>query len=136
MEVQSPVHFDDTAVAFSYKSTKELKKANFIFTLVNNPAISALATAAVRIALGLHLPVRGLIRNTVFEHFCGGETIDQSEKTILKLAEFGIGTILDYSVEGEKTEEGFDKTTEEILNTFDKAKGNPKVPFCVFKVTA
>ena len=135
MAVQTKVHFDDTAVAFSYKSDKELRKANFIFTVVNHPAISNLATRAVKVALALRLPVKGLIKKTVFEHFCGGETIDQSEKTIQKLAGSDVGTILDYSAEGAKTEEGFDKTTREILSTFDKARNNPKVPFCVFKPT-
>jgi proline dehydrogenase len=135
MEIQSKVHFDDTAVAFSYKSDSDLKKANFIFTLVNHPIISKLATSAVQLGLNLHLPVKGLIKATVFDHFCGGEDIAQSEKTIKNLSDFQVGTILDYSVEGEKSEEGFDKTTEEILSTFDKAKGNKQVPFCVFKVT-
>jgi proline dehydrogenase len=135
MEIQPQVHFDDTAVAFSYKSDKALRKANFIFTLVNHPAISKLATSAVQLGLALRLPVKGLIKATVFDHFCGGEDIAQSEKTIMSLSNFKVGTILDYSVEGEKSEEGFDKTTQEILSTFDKAKGNGQVPFCVFKVT-
>ena len=135
MEVRPKVHFDDTAVAFSYKSDHDLRKANFVFTVVNHPFISNLATRAVRVALGLRLPVKGLIKKTVFEHFCGGETIHQSEETIQKLAGFHVGTILDYAVEGAKTEEGFDTTAQEILNTFDKAKNNSKVPFCVFKVT-
>ncbi len=135
MEVQPRVPFDDTAVAFSYKSNRDLRKANFIFTVVNHPFLSNVATRAVRVALALSLPVTGLIKKTVFEHFCGGETIDQSEETIQKLARFHVGTILDYSVEGAKTEEGFDTAAQEILKTLDKANGNPSVPFCVFKVT-
>ena len=135
MPIQSKVHFDDTAVAFSYKSDRELRKANFIFTVVNHPLISNLATRLVKVAIILRLPVNGLIKTTVFEHFCGGETIDQSEKTITKLSEFHVGTILDYSVEGAKTEDGFDLTAREISSTLDKARNNPKVPFCVFKVT-
>lgn len=135
MEIHPQVHFDDTAVAFSYKSDKELRKANFIFTLVNHPAISKLATSAVQLGLTLRLPVKGLIKATVFEHFCGGEDIEQSEQTVKQLAKFQVGTILDYSVEGEKSEEGFEKTTQEILSTFDSARNNSKVPFCVFKVT-
>ena len=110
MAVLPQVHFEDTAVAFSYKADKELRKANFIFTVVNHPAISKLATRVVKLAFDLHLPVKGIIKSTVFEHFCGGETIDQSERTILKLAAHRVGTILDYSVEGAKTEDGFDQT--------------------------
>jgi proline dehydrogenase len=135
METEPKLNFNDTSVAFSYKSDSELKKANFIFTLVSNPTISRLATSAAKIGLALHLPVKGLIRGTVFGHFCGGETIQQSEKTIASLSRFHVGTILDYSVEGAKTEEGFEQTTRETLLTFEKAKGNPSVPFCVFKVT-
>lgn len=135
MEVIPQVHFDDTAVAFSYKSDKELNKANFVFTIVNHPMISMIATGAVKLALNLHLPVKGLIRRTVFEHFCGGETIELCEQTSQRLSKFHVGTILDYSAEGAKDEAGFDHATEEILATFDKAKNNPKVPFCVFKPT-
>jgi proline dehydrogenase len=135
MKIEPAVHFDDTHVAFSYKSDRELRKANLIFSLVNHPFVSFLATGAARLALALHLPVKGLIRSTVFEHFCGGETIDESKHTVDKLARFHIGTILDYSVEGEETEEGFEKTTEEVLRNVEKARGNANIPFCVFKVT-
>ena len=131
----APVHFDNTEIAFSYKSDAELKKANLIFSLVNNPTTSSLATRLAKWSLALRLPVKGLIRSTVFAHFCGGETINQSDKTIKSLFKFGIGTILDYSVEGEESETEFDNTAQETINTIDKAKGNPAIPFSVFKVT-
>lgn len=135
MQIQPSVHFDNTEVAFSYKSDKELKKANFIFSVVNHPTISTIATSLAKAGLALHLPVKGLIKYTVFEHFCGGETIDQSERTIKTLSRFHVGTILDFSAEGAHTEEGFDLTTDEILKTIEKAKGNPDIPFTVFKST-
>jgi len=130
-----PIYFDDTEVAFSYKSDTELKKANFIFSIVNNPTTSSIATTLAKVSLALKLPVKGLIRSTVFKHFCGGETIDQSDKTIEALFKFSVGTILDYSAEGEKNEAGFEKTDQEIINTIAKAKGNPAIPFSVFKTT-
>lgn len=135
MEVEPKVQFEDTGIAFSYKSDAELKKANFIFTLVNNPMVSSLATGAVKLGLFLHLPIKGLIRKTVFSHFCGGETIKQCEPIIKKLAACHVGAILDYSVEGAKTESGFDKTTAEILQTFEASKENGAIPFGVFKMT-
>ncbi|MFZ1808141.1 MAG: proline dehydrogenase family protein [Cyclobacteriaceae bacterium] len=135
MEVDTKVKFEDTAIAFSYKSDAELKKANFIFTLVNNPVISGLATRAVRLGLFLHLPIKGLIKYTVFDHFCGGENIEQCRPIIKKLGDFKVGAILDYSVEGAETEEGFDNTTAEILETFEAAKDNNNIPFGVFKMT-
>ena len=93
MEIEPKIHFDDTEVAFSYKSDRELKKANFIFSLVNNPFVSSIATGLAKVGLALKLPVKGLIRSTVFEHFCGGETIDQSDSTIQTLFKFKVGTI-------------------------------------------
>ncbi|MEQ8362725.1 MAG: proline dehydrogenase family protein [Cyclobacteriaceae bacterium] len=135
MEVVTKVKFEDTAIAFSYKSDAELKKANFIFTLVNNPVISSLATGAVKLGLFLHLPIKGLIRYTVFDHFCGGENIEQCRPIIKKISDHNVGAILDYSVEGAKTEKGFDQTTAEILQTFEEAKANSNIPFGVFKMT-
>ena len=135
MQVEPNVHFEDTAIAFSYKSNAELRKANFIFSLVNNPFISRLATGAVRLGLLLRLPIKGMIKSTVFSHFCGGETISQCSGIVEKLGSYNVGAILDYSVEGASSEEGFDQTTEETLQTIEAFKKNKSIPFCVFKVT-
>lgn len=135
MEPRPQLSFEDTSVAFSYKSDIELKKANFIFSVVNHPSISKLATASVKVAFGIGLPIKGIIKTTAFDHFCGGETIEEAEETIQNLAKFGVSTILDYSVEGEETEAGFDKTTDETLLTIEKAHRSKHIPFCVFKMT-
>jgi proline dehydrogenase len=135
METETEAQFNNTQIAFSYKPNGQLRMANFIFTVVNNPFLSAVATRLVKWGLFLRLPIQGLIRQTVFSHFCGGETIEESEKTINLLGRYKVGTILDYSVEGEKSEHGFDQTCEAILETFDEAKKSPHVPFCVFKAT-
>jgi proline dehydrogenase len=135
MEAETKISFDNTAVAFEYKSNAALNKANFIFTLVNHPWVSSTATAMVKLALNLKLPVESIIRKTAFEHFCGGESIDKSKPVVEQLAKYNVKTILDYSVEGEKSEEGFDQTLAETLRTIDNAKVSPAVPFAVFKVT-
>lgn len=135
MQFESKVQFDDTAIAFSYKTDAELRKANFIFSLVNNPLISSLATGAVKLGLFLHLPINGLIKRTVFSHFCGGETIEQCNEIVEKLGDYHVGAILDYSVEGGNAEEGFDKTAQETLQTIEAFKKNKSIPFCVFKMT-
>jgi proline dehydrogenase len=135
MQVQSKISFEDTSVAFSYKTTAELKKANLIFSLVNHPWISAMATGMVKFAFGVGLPIGGIVKKTAFSHFCGGETIQETEKVMARLAKFKVGTILDYSVEGEKTESGFEQTTAEILKTLDEARLSGNIPFSVFKVT-
>src|SRR5690606_24212552 len=123
METTTKISFEDTAVAFAYKPDEALKKANFIFTLVNHPWVSAAATWFVNFAFKIGLPIETIIRKTAFEHFCGGETIEKSVPVIEQLAHYGVKTILDYSVEGGETEQGFDKTLEEILRTIENAKG-------------
>ena len=129
------VSFEDTAVAFAYKPTPDLRKANLIFSLVNHPWISFLATGFVKFALEARLPIEGIIKKTAFDHFCGGVSIEKSEEVIQQLGRYHVGTILDYSVEGEKSETGFDMTMEEILRTIAKAHESKNIPFCVFKVT-
>jgi proline dehydrogenase len=136
MQAHPRISFEDTSVAFSYKSNAALRKANFIFSLVNHPWISSIAIGSTKLALKLHLPVEGLIKKTAFDHFCGGVSIDNCDDEVRTLSRYGVGTILDYSVEGEASETGFDQTLEETLHTIRKAKSNPQgIPFSVFKVT-
>src|SRR5688572_23885742 len=127
--------FQDTETAFADKSDSELKEKHRIFRLLNSPLLNSIGTRSAKLALSLGLPVEGLIRSTVFEQFCGGETIEECEPTIKRLGASDIGTILDYAVEGRHTEDDFDKTKDEIIRTIDRAKDDPNLPFSVFKVT-
>ncbi len=127
--------FQDTAVAFADKSDAELREKYRLFKLMGSPFLNKLGMTSAKFALSLGLPIEGLIKHTVFEQFCGGETIDECEGTIDKLGESHIGTILDYSVEGKSSEEDFDNTKNEIIRTIERAKDDPNIPFSVFKVT-
>jgi proline dehydrogenase len=135
MDTVPKISFEDTSVAFKYKSNVGLRKANFIFALINHPWISAIVIKMVKFALTLRLPVEGIIRETVFGHFCGGESIEASKSTIDQLGQYGVNTILDYSVEGEQSEKGFDRTMEETIRTIETAHHSKNIPFSVFKVT-
>ncbi len=135
MQLKSNVSFEDTSIAFQAKSNNALRKANLLFSVVNSPLINKLATGSVKLALRLRLPITSIIKNTVFDHFCGGETIEESTATIAQLAKFNIGTILDYSVEGEDDERSFDQTRDEIIRTIEEAAKSQHIPFSVFKVT-
>lgn len=127
--------FQDTATAFADKSDAELKEKYRIFRLLNSPFLNAIGTRSAKLALSIGLPVEGLIKNTIFGQFCGGETIEECEPTIKKLGAAGIGTVLDYSIEGKSTEGDFEYTKEEIIRTIKRAKDDPNIPFAVFKVT-
>jgi len=127
--------FQDTETAFADKSDSELKEKYRLFKLLNSPLLNAIGTRSAKFALSLGLPVGGLIKSTIFEQFCGGETIEECEQAVKKLGAAKIGAILDYSVEGKATEKDFDETKNEIIRTIDRAKNDPLVPFSVFKVT-
>jgi proline dehydrogenase len=129
------ISFDDTFIAFSSKTDKELKRNYALFAIMDKNLIVKLGTFFVNAALKLKLPVKNLIKNNLFNHFCGGESIEDSENTINELAAYNIGTILDYAVEGENNEEAFNHTAEEIIRTIHRAKNDPNIPFCVFKPT-
>ena len=127
--------FQDTETAFADKSDSELKEKYRLFKLLNSPLLNAIGTRSAKFALSLGLPVEGLIKSTIFEQFCGGETIEECEQAVKKLGAAKIGAVLDYSVEGKATEKDFDETKNEIIRTIDRAKNDPLVPFSVFKVT-
>ncbi|MEP7149857.1 MAG: proline dehydrogenase family protein [Acidobacteriota bacterium] len=127
--------FRDTETAFADKSDAELREKYRLFKMLNSPFLNAIGTRAAKLALYLGLPVEGLIKETIFEQFCGGETIRECEPVIDRLGAANIGTILDYSIEGKSTEGDFDNTKDEIIRTIERAKNDPNIPFAVFKVT-
>jgi proline dehydrogenase len=130
------VNFDDTSIAFARLSTPKLRKTYAIFALMNQNSLVKVGTFFIKFALDKGLPIKKMIKNTIFNQFCGGETIEECQNAIDSLASAGVGTILDYSVEGEDDERVFDSTLQELLLTIHRASQQPeKIPFAVFKVT-
>jgi proline dehydrogenase len=128
--------FEDTSVAFAHQSNSKLRKTYLIFAMMNQNWLVKIGTFFIKLTLKLGLPVKYLIKKTLFNQFCGGESIETCQKTIEYLAKGKIGTILDYSVEGEDNEKDFDKTTEELVKTIKKAaQQTTDIPFSVFKVS-
>lgn len=129
------ISFENTEIAFRYKSNKDLKRAHRLFKLVGKPWLVRFGKWITPIAFKLRLPISGLIKSTIFRQFCGGESINDCDDAIATLHEYNVGTILDYSVEGKVEEDDFDATCNEIVATLKKASGNPAIPFAVFKVS-
>ena len=127
--------FQDTKTAFADKTDEELKEKYRLFKLMNSSFLTDLGTKATEFAFALGLPIKGLVKSTIFEQFCGGETIEESQATIERLGRSNIGTILDYAVEGKSEEEVFEQTKNEIYRNITRAKEDSLVPFAVFKVT-
>lgn len=130
------ISFENTEIAFSDRSNKELNRSYWLFRLVGNPTLVKLGKIGLSIGLSLRLPIKRIIRATVFEHFCGGESIGNCEETIERLHQKGISTLLDYSAEGKESEEDFDNSCEEVLRTVSIAEKDARIPFCVFKPSA
>src|ERR1700709_1148147 len=106
--------FENTQIAFQYRSDKELKHARFLFSSMSSPALTSIGIKLTKVALSLHLPVKAIIKSTLFDHFCGGETMEEAAQTAAMLGKYGISTILDYGVEGKESEADFDKAVPEF----------------------
>lgn len=127
--------FNNTEIAFRSKSKSQLRKAYYLFKLMGNPNLSKYGGKISELALKMKLPIKGIIRKTVFEQFCGGESMEQCALRIDDLAAYNIKTILDYSVEGKESEKDFNRTMKQTLASLDFANKNSNIPFAVFKVT-
>ena len=134
--LKNTLDFKNTKIAFATQSNFELRKAYYLFWFFGFPKLVNFATKLAVWALSWRLPIQFFIRHTVFEQFCGGETIENCEKALKKLEKNKIGAILDYSVEGKEEETIFKQTVEEMVKTLEAAaKNRENIPFSVFKFT-
>lgn len=129
------ISFDNTAIAFAHKSDKELREAYRLFSLMGYPWLVKLGTRLTPWAINSGLPVKGIIRNTIFEQFVGGETLEETAVVAKKLARSHVQVILDYGVEGKEGEANFDHARDEFIRVIDYAASQPNVPFMSIKVT-
>ena len=127
--------FNNTEVAFSLKSDSQLERAYFLFKMIESQPLVRIGTAVTNFALKAHLPVEGLIRSTVFDHFCGGVTEEDCLPNIDKMFTKNVHSILDYSVEGKETEEQFDHALEKTIKTINFGQEKAAIPYAVFKPT-
>lgn len=127
--------FNNTEVAFGLKSDSELERAYFLFRLIKSEPLVKIGTAVTKFALKSSLPVEGLIRASVFDHFCGGVNEKDCLPIIDKMFSKGVYSVLDYSVEGKEEEIQFDRVMEKSLALIQFVKEKEALPFAVFKPT-
>ncbi len=127
--------FENTEIAFHHCSNADLNRAYWLFKIININFLVRIGPPITNFAIKIGLPIKGLIKASIFKHFCGGETIRESEQTIQNLYAGGVGTILDYSIEGQDDEGAFDDTRDEIIRTIKRAAKEPAIPITVFKPT-
>ena len=128
--------FDNTEVAFALKSDSQLERAYFLFRMIQNEPMVRIGSAVTNFALKAHLPIEGLIRSTVFDHFCGGVTEEDCLPIIDNMYNNGnVHSVLDYSVEGKDEEASFDGALEKILKILNFCEEKKSIPYAVFKPT-
>ncbi|RPG58485.1 MAG: proline dehydrogenase [Flavobacteriales bacterium TMED191] len=127
--------FSNKYIDYKTKSKRELYETLILFELLSRPYLVYFGKYMLKFALQIKLPILGIIKKTIFKHFCGGEDIIESKKKIKELGKSNIKTILDYSVEGQQNSKNLEKVYHEIINNLNLSKNNNLIPFCVFKVT-
>lgn len=128
--------FNNTKTAFALKSDSQLERAYFLFKMISKEPLVRIGTAVTKFALNASLPVEGLIRSTVFDHFCGGVNEEDCLPAIEKMYTHGVSSVLDYSVEGKESENQFDDALEKILKIVNFCDERDAMPIVVFKPTA
>jgi proline dehydrogenase len=127
--------FENTAIAFTGKSNEDLKRAHIMFRLVKNQSLVRTGSIFLNLANAMNFPLGWALKKNVFQHFCGGETLEECQPTISQLGHLNIKTILDYAAEGSESDKAFDEAKERILATINLAKTDHNIGFAVFKFT-
>lgn len=127
--------FENTETAFALKSDAELERAYYLFRMISNEPLVKIGTSLTNFAIKANLPVEGLIRTTVFDHFCGGVNEEDCLPVVESMWEKGVCTVLDYSVEGKDSEDPLDDALAKTLEIIEFAQKKDAMPFAVFKPT-
>lgn len=125
--------FNNTEIAFSSKSKRELNNAYMLYTVMKYPWIVKLGKYASQIAIKIHFPLGWIVKPTLYKQFVGGETLQECKKQVDYLQKYNVKSTMDFSAEGEQTPKGILATFEETLRSIDNAKGNPNIAYAVFK---
>lgn len=127
--------FNNTQIAFSMKSARDLRNAKFLFSTISSPALVKTFKALTLAALKIRFPVSWIVKPTLYRQFVGGETLEECTKSLKLLSDYNIKSVLDYSAEGGSTREDVLRTYQETIRSIDYARSNPVIAFTVFKPT-
>ncbi len=126
--------FNNTELAFTNKSNFELRKAYFLFSVLDYPLLTKIGNVFLLLVLKLRLPFKGIIKNTIFNHFCGGETINDCKETFNSLKKYNISAMPEYSIEAESSVQGFEKYKKDSIEIINFL-GKQVLPFIAIKCT-
>lgn len=130
------IFFENTEIAFAYKNKRELRKAWWLFRILQIRTLYFLWDIFINISVRFKLPVGWLVKPTFFTHFCGGTTLEESIKIVALLSRYKVRSILDYSIEGAQTAVSMQQTVDELLRGIEVPACCSNVAFAVFKPSA
>ncbi len=125
--------FNNTQIAFASKSDGELRNAYLLFNVMKRPWIVKFGKWASNVAIKIHFPINWIVKPTLYKQFVGGETLEETAKTVETLKRAGAYATLDYSAECEQTPEGNEAVYAETLRSIDNAAANKSIVYSVFK---
>lgn len=128
--------FDNTEFAFGHKSDAELTRALLLFRVFARPQLVNSGKTLINASRKIGLPVRWIMKPTVFRHFCGGETLDSCKPLVDKLAQFGVSSILDFSAEAGNEISAIETAVRETLASINFSSQNKNLAYSVFKPSA
>ena len=130
------LEFNNTKIAFNYKSNFDLKRAYFLFKLLSLGYISKFGRKLLKTLVWMNFPIDSLIKKTVYAQFCGGTDILDCVEVINNLKKSNVYSILDYSIEGSVNENDFENSINKCLKILEECNSKNLSKFIVFKPSA
>lgn len=130
-----PISFENTEIAYKSLSDSELKKAYYLFKMMGYNQLVKIGNQVINFLLKFNFPIEGIVRNTIFKHFCGGETLENTIPLINKLKQSNIEVLLNYSVEGLENAASYKNTFDKTLEAIHFAGENTSIRAICIKFT-
>ena len=131
-----PINFNNTEKAFAYKTDRDLKRARFLFSAMHFAPLVKLGTKLTPWAIKSGFPVKGIIKNTLFRQFVGGESLEETVGVADMLEKYNVQVILDYGVEGgEGNEDKYEAEANYFIKVIQFAATRKNIPFISIKIT-
>ena len=127
--------FENTQIAFAHQSNTQLYKTYGLFRVMNSRQLVAVGKVATSLAFKLRMPISWLLKHSIYEQFCGGEDLPETQKVVDHLASHRVQSLLDYGVEAKSGEPDFERTTYEVKASIEYAHAHDEIPAVSTKVT-
>ena len=128
--------FNNHDSAFAHRSTKELKQLVRLFRLLSNSRISKLGIQLLKRFGYVQLLGIKYLQQWLFKPFYAGTTLQESERAVVSLSNFGVYSYLNYAKEDSYNENDFDTNCEMVQKLIIHASKSKNIPFSVCKPTS